>query len=184
MSSTNNTTSSTNNTTSRKHFHTFKELAYHFSNYGYQSDFARDDLAATIANDDNERRYSRVMAAGLIAGLREIVEELRTLRYRVGAIEDGLRPPPPVPERDAVADAHLRFLQGGTEAMEMLDLSGVGNRVWMAIMRANKQGECRTPSELARYGESRLLGMKNVGRSTVEEIRNFLRDKYGMELAP
>jgi DNA-directed RNA polymerase alpha subunit len=176
--------SSTNNNTSHKHFYTFKELAYHFSNYGYTSDFVRDDLAAAIVNDDNERRYSRVMAAGLIAGLREIVEELRTLRYRVNAIEDRLRPPPPVPEKDAVADAYLRFLQGGMEAMEMLDLSGSGVRVRNAIGKANRQGECRTPSELARYGESRLLDLRNVGYSTVEEIREFLRDKYGLELAP
>jgi hypothetical protein len=176
--------SSTNHTANRKHFHTFKELADHISDRGYSTDTPIADLAEAIVSDGNERRYSRVMAAGLVAGVREIVAELRTLRYRVQAIEDGLRPPPPAPEKDAVADAHLQFLQGGMAAMEMLDISDIGYRARKAIARANEQGECRTPLELAKYGGSRLLDMRNVGPSTVEEIRDLLRGRYGLELAP
>jgi hypothetical protein len=126
----------------------------------------------------------------LEATLAELVQMLdQRLREITAELE---RRSPPEPTTRGIADAYLLWLLEhgsltltGAEPIlkihdnTVFDLCELKTRVRKRILKTG----CATAEELAAFGRKRLLEIRYCGQTTVSEIRAFLREKHGLELA-
>jgi DNA-directed RNA polymerase alpha subunit len=81
---------------------------------------------------------------------------------------------------DPWADARLAWLTGQLTDATPIDRTYLSTRVYNIL-------DCErieTVGQLALYGRARLSLLRGCGVTAIDEIRHYLRDRHGMELAP
>jgi hypothetical protein len=175
-------------TDEERHFYGLDQVAAAYAQRGWHSSKSIHEFLT--GGEASSHACERILLAGIY---RQLVEANRAIETIVAAIAPDktrenrflydIRGIPNVARRgDPIADAPRDLGKAGPRGMDLFTSrpDGLGQRVWDAIRTSG----CVTPVELAEFGAARLRKIRLVGPTTVDEIRTFLRDRYGLELAP
>jgi hypothetical protein len=165
----------------KKYFHTMRQIADAWAARGWSTDTPLDEFTVARASIPDARDFERILLAGVVAHLGRIDDHLKKIEPYLWTIREILwaEPEPPAPRRDPIADAIRDCAHDPGRVIGPVDARALTYRARDAI----RQSGCVTPGQLARYGAGRLSKIRGVGRTTVDEIRRFLRENYDRELA-
>jgi hypothetical protein len=165
---------------SHKFFHSFEDVALEASRRGWNTDTGLADFAATMLAETGGERVRMVMSGGIVRLLARIFAELERMNQANLTVA---RDAEPKSVQNPSADGYLAWLNGvsfredGGDFRDVLNLDVRSRKIiW-------KTG-CKTADALAAYGARRLRDHKNCGSVTVGYIRDALKAKFGLTLAP
>lgn len=167
-------------------FHYMTDIANNMSDRGWRNNKTIEQFTGEIINEyfDHHQndRFPVVIGVSLITRLKEIENSIYKINDLIvsiyGQIELRRVRKESVRLSDPMADAYRDWLVYGPESCATIDLDYVSIRLRNIL----ESEELFCVADLIQYGESGLREIRQVGDLTIKEIRNYLREKHGLEL--